>query len=222
MTTQAQAILRPPAKRRIRTAKTGSARSAIGELVHGHEVYILTYGQFSLIDALVAIVDQTGPADVTLSTWTAAAADLAIAARLMETSKIRSLRFIVDRSFLTRQPDYCRRMRELFGDECIRTTRSHAKFIAIRNEAWNIAVRTSMNLNENPRLENIEISDDPALCAFLWSIGDDLWSEQPAAVFNGELPTLSSHADSGVGSRVAVGAVSRDGLRMATTKERAT
>ena len=58
--------------REIRAAKTGSARQAIGQLARGMELYILTYGQFSLIDALIAIVEQTGPADVTLSTWTAA------------------------------------------------------------------------------------------------------------------------------------------------------
>lgn len=211
----AKSIHRKPVRREIRAAKTGSARNAIGDLRHGHEVYILTYGQFSLIDALVAIVEKTGPADVTLSTWTAAAADLTTAAKMMESGCIRSLRFIVDRSFLTRQPGYCARMRELFGDECIRTTRSHAKFIAIRNNEWTIAVRTSMNLNENPRLENIEVSDDSALCDFLWAVGDDLWSEQPEGVFNGELPMLSSAIDCAPPGP-ELGGVAMHSLRMPT------
>jgi hypothetical protein len=41
-----------------------------------------------------------------------------------------------------------------------------------------VAIRTSMNLNENPRLESIEVSDDPALAGFLLSVVDELWAEE--------------------------------------------
>lgn len=176
----------------IRTAKEGSARDAIGELTPGCEILVLTYGQFSLIDAIVALIRQTGPADLILSTWTAGDADLTTAARLLEGAEIRSLRMIVDRSFVTRQPGYCARMIALFGPECIRTMRSHAKFAVIRNERWTLAVRTSMNLNTNPRLEQIEISDDPGLADFLTTVADDLWAEQAPGVMDGELPRLES------------------------------
>lgn len=183
---------RPPVQRVIRTAKQGSARDAIGPITPGCEVLVLTFGQFSLIDAVVELLRQTGPADVILSTWTAAAADLTTAAALIETAAITSLKLIVDRSFLTRQPEYCRKMRELFGDACIRTMRSHAKFCVIRNAQWNLACRTSMNLNTNPRLEQIEISDDVGLADFLSTLAADLWAEQPAGTFDGEMPELPS------------------------------
>lgn len=208
---KARVIRREQKQREIRAAKTGNARQAIGTIQPGCELYILTYGQFSLIDVLITLLEQTGPADVTLSTWTAASADLTTASRLMESAQIRSLRFVVDRSFLTRQPEYCAQMRRLFGDDCIRTMRSHAKFIAIRNDEWSIAVRTSMNLNENPRLENVEISDDTALCRFLESVADDLFREQQAGLFDGELPTLSSLADVG-GTTVTASHMSTSGL----------
>lgn len=188
---KAKAISREAKKREIRAAKTGNARQAIGPIAPGMELYVLTYGQFSLIDTLITLVEQTGPADVTLSTWTAGSADLTTAARLMEHGAIRSLRFVVDRSFLTRQPDYCAQMRRLFGDNCIRTTRSHCKFITVRNDEWALAVRTSMNLNENPRLENLEVSDDPALCAFLEAVADELFEDQEDGLFNSELPRVS-------------------------------
>lgn len=188
----ARAHHRPPVRRVIRTAKEGSARDAIGALTPGCEILVLTYGQFSLIDGIVALLRQTGPADVILSTWTAGDTDLTTAAALLESSEIRSLRMIVDRSFLTRQPGYCAKMRQLFGDECIRTMRSHAKFAVIRNEQWTLAVRTSMNLNTNPRLEQMEISDDPGLANFLTTVADDLWIEQAPGSFDGELPLLAS------------------------------
>ena len=187
---KAQTHKSAPRRRTIRLSKQSTALEAIGALEPGCELFILTFGQFSLIDALCTVLEQTGPAHVTLATWTAADADLRQSAELLRTAKISSMRFLVDRSFLTRHPAYCATMRDLFGDKCIRTARTHAKWALISNDSWKIVFRTSMNLNHNPRLENLEISDDPALFNFLLSIADGLFGEQPAGVFNGELPKL--------------------------------
>lgn len=207
-TMNARTFKREPVDRDIRTAKYGSAREAVGDLVADCEIYVLTYGQFSLIDALVAILDQTGPAYVDLATWTAASADLRTMARLLEGAAIGRMRYVVDGSFLTRQPEYCTVMRDLFGDDCIRTTKMHGKFATIRNAEWSLAIRTSMNLNTNPRLENIEISDDPALCAFLTTIVDEIYSEQPVGLFDQTLPKLESLPNTTVIGGVQVGRVS--------------
>ena len=178
--------------RMVRAAKTVCAAEAIGPLVAGVEVYILTFGQFSLIDALHYLVEQTGPADVDVSVWTAAHADLTRSAALLEQSSIRRMRWVVDRSFEARQPSFIARMRTLFGDRSIRVTASHCKFLAIRNERWNLAVRTSMNLNENPRLENIEVSDDKALCGFLTGVVDSIFVEAAEGDFRAPMTSLES------------------------------
>lgn len=190
--TDAKTLRREQRQRSIRVAKQGRARDAIGELATGCEIYILTFGQFSLIHALTAILEQTGPADVNVSTWTAAHAHLEESAKMLEHKAIKSLRFVVDRSFLTRQPAYCARMRELFGDTCIRTCRSHAKFMTVRNERWNLGIRTSMNLNENPRLENLEISDDPTICDFLCDLVDDIFAQHSEGDFSAPIPDLGT------------------------------
>ena len=189
---KALTIKRESIKRDVRATKALNADAAIGDLTPGCEIFILTYGQFSLIDAVAALLRKTGPADVLLSTWTAGNVDLSKAADLLDGAEILSFRMIVDRSFLTRQPGYCRKMIELFGLNCLRTWRGHAKFAVIRNEKYTLAVRTSMNLNTNPRLENLEISDDPKLADFLTLIADDLFREQQTDVFDGELPKLGS------------------------------
>jgi hypothetical protein len=175
-----------------RAAKVGMAADAIGRLEPGMEVYILTFGQFSLIDALVYLVEQTGPADVDVSVWTAAHADLTRAVSLLEQSQVRRMRWVVDRSFEARQPSFTGRMRSLFGDGAIRVTASHCKFLAIRNERWNLAVRTSMNLNENPRLENLEVSDDPNLCGFLTGVVDSIFEEAAEGDFRAKMTSLES------------------------------
>ena len=147
-----------------------TAATALGALEQGMEVFGFTMGQFSVIHLLAAILAQTGPADVTISTWTAASREIDVAYNLLRDGRVRSLRFLVDFSFPRRQPRYCEQLRERFGDACLRVTKSHAKFLLIRNETWNLCVRTSMNLNENTRFETFEVSDDLAMAEFLESV----------------------------------------------------
>ena len=168
---------KPNTDKKIRTCKRGTAAQAIGTIKKNTDTFILTYGQFSLIDGLLAILDQTGPAHVAISTWTAAHGDLTRSAELLETAEILSFRMIVDRSFETRQPNYHAHMIRLFGTESIRAIRTHAKFMTIRNASWDIVVRTSMNLNTNPRLENIEISDNKEFAEFFETIVNDIFEE---------------------------------------------
>ena len=135
----------------IYVSKKDSAEEAIGKIEKNTDKFILTYGQFSLIDALAAILKQTGKSDVIISTWTAAHSHLDRTAELIESLSLKSFRMIVDRSFKTRQQKYYDHMVDLFGIESIREITTHAKFMVISNDLFNVVVRTSMNLNENPR-----------------------------------------------------------------------
>jgi hypothetical protein len=175
-------VFKKAAKRDIRLAKSLCASEAIGRLVPNQDIYCLTFGQFSLVDALVHILQQTGPARVDLSTWTAADAHLQKTADLITSAHITRFRMVIDRSFEGRQPGYCQNMRRKFGMDCIRSVRTHAKFFLVRNERWTVVARTSMNLNENPRLENIEISTDDRFGDFMESVVDEIFSEVDAGV----------------------------------------
>ena len=181
----------------IRTAKTGAAATAIGPVAPGMEVFILTFGRFSLVDALAHLVQQVGPCDIAISTWTAADADLRLIASLRDQAKIRAVRWLVDGSYIARQPASCATMRELFGDGAIRTLSNHAKFITIRTDDYALAVRSTMNMNDNPRLETLEISDDDNLCDFLEGVVDQLYAERPEGDFGFAMPRLASTADAG-------------------------
>jgi len=181
--TRARSHTRKSPRRAPRLSKVTNARDALTDFDRGMETYCLTFGQFSLMDAVEAILDKTGPADVVISTWTAGGADLSRSAESLRNGAIRSLRMLVDCSFGQRQPGYLAQCRELFGDDAIRSTRTHAKFAVIHNETWRVAVRTSMNLNENPRLEAIEVSDDPSLAGFLLEVVDEIWREEAPGDF---------------------------------------
>ena len=172
-----QTFKRPHKKTKLRKCLKQFAADAIGTIDKQTDTFILSYGKFSLADAMTAILDQTGPADVTISTWTAANADLTKTASLMEAGNVESLRMIIDQSFVCREPEFLRYMISLFGPNCIRIIRTHAKFLIIRNAQWNIVVRTSMNLNGNPRMENLEITEDTEFADFFQQITDDIFNE---------------------------------------------
>lgn len=143
-------------------------------------MFALTNGQFSIIDVLDHILDATGPADLDIATWTASDGDLKRAHAFLLSRRVRRLRFVVDPSFRSRKPDFCRVLVELFGNDAIRTTPIHGKFAVIRNSSWDVAIRSSMNLNVNRRIESVEISDDAELAAFLASWVDDVFERSGA------------------------------------------
>src|SRR3990167_3460503 len=164
-----------PRKRQIRADDMSSATEMLANVeLKGCEIVGFTGGQFSLFSLLAAILDKTGPADVDIATWTAAIADVRDAYLFLETGKIKSLRFLIDRSFESRQPQYVDTVRDLFPDS-VRVARCHAKFAVIRNEQFDLAIRTSMNLNCNKRFEIFEISDDPELAGFLGAVMDSVF-----------------------------------------------
>ena len=102
-----------------------AATEAIGDIWPGMELFGLTKGQFSFISVLDHLLLQTGPADVVISTWTAAAAEIEMAKEFLENERIKTLRFLVDQSFPTRQPEYCKALLKSFGEGAVRMSRSH-------------------------------------------------------------------------------------------------
>lgn len=214
-------ISRPVTRRKVVRAFNGEgAHQALESAGFGprREVFGFNKGQFSFIDIIDAALQYTGPADAVIATWTAADADLRRAAETVKNGRFRSLQWIVDYSFETRQPAFCATMRELFGDETIRTTASHCKFVLLRADAWRVVMQSSMNLNQNKRLENFWIADDPELFDAYSELVADLFAiQKPGAGFGhkpsirrGELSNLGRPASAdpfaGIGSVGTFGA----------------
>lgn len=175
-------LKREPVDRVLIEAMRGeSASKAIGTLKPGCEIYGFTKGQFSCIDVIRHCLQCTGPADVFIATWSAAAGDIKAAHKFLGDGRIRSIRFLVDYSFQSRKPEFCQELVATFGADTIRVTVTHAKYILVRNAEWNLVIRTSMNLNYNPRYENFEISDSFEFAEFQQRIIDEIWSSQDAA-----------------------------------------
>lgn len=210
----ARSLRRAKQKRDIRMAKASNAVDSLGTLTAGAEIFILSFGQFSLLDIISAILHQTGPADVALSTWTAAEFDLDRCKSILDRGGFTSFRVITDRTFFSfKSADRGEKLVHLFGTDNIRTAAIHAKFAVIGNAHWKVALRTSANMNQNPRMENFEVSDDPTLYGFLLQAVDDIFKNHEIGQMQQELPRLDT-ADT-VPRTIQVGKIDTTGLRPA-------
>lgn len=204
---------RPRPARRHRVLRTKSARLALEHWQEGYDYEISTNGEFSLLDVILVLLERTGPADVAISTWSAGLYDAEVANRFIETGLIRSIRFVLDVSFRNNggSRGYSTLIMDMFGEECIRTTRTHAKFVTITNDDFKLSISSTANLNENKRLEIFHFSDDPARAAWYLEIVDELfhdvkpgWNPDTGAPALGRLdPT---------GSKIKTGKVIKTGL----------
>jgi len=159
--------------RRLETAK-----EALQKFEKGIELYGFTKGLFSLSDLIEGLLDITGPAEMFISTWTASKANVAKMIELIKGGKIIKSNWFVDFSLHRRSPELSMEIRKVFGDNAVRVGKNHAKFVLIKNKDWDIVIRTSMNLNQNPRFENFTIAHDPELASFLLEILNELWKSQ--------------------------------------------
>lgn len=205
------AHIRPVRKTRARLSKSANAADTIAGFGKGLDVVGLTYGQFSLIDLIEATLAITGPADVTISTWSAGFYDVEAAVKFRDSGLLRSIRFVMDSSAKRGQAT-AGDVIDLFGPDSMRGTRSHAKFVIIANEEWDVLITSSMNLNLNPRLEQFEMTDDKERCQLFQAFVDSIWAElQPGDLEDRKLPgapgveSVSPTFNIEVSQRVSVG-----------------
>jgi len=166
-------VIRNNVERVFRHGMRGeSAKRCIGPITKGIDVFGLTKGDFSMIDILRHIASEIGPCRIDVGTWTAAAADIRQAETMLTDRNITSMRWLVDRSFPQRQATYYSSLLQRFGQGSVRLARFHAKFLLLENDNFSVAVRTSMNLNENKRIECYEISEGSPISGYLREIVD--------------------------------------------------
>lgn len=192
-TTSKPAHQRAAKATRARFSKAGVAAQSIAGFDHGMDILGLTYGQFSLIDLIQATLDITGPADVTIATWSSGFYDLEAAKNFQEDGRIRSIRFVMDSGRQKKGQAGVTDIADLFGEDSIITVRTHAKFVLIRNEDWDVCITSSMNLNKNIRTEQFEMTDDADRCELFADFVDAAFREVPkSGSFGRVMPGLRS------------------------------
>lgn len=154
--------------------KSANVAPIISRLAKDSRIMGLTMGEFSLIDLIHGVLKKTGKANVVCVTWSAGIKDAHNVKWMMDTGLLESFTLVTDHSYKTRQKKYALTIDELFGEENIRTSEIHAKFVLIWNEEWNVCIRTSMNLNANKTCESFEMDEDKEIFEFYKGFVDHL------------------------------------------------
>lgn len=180
----ARALRYAPVKVRLVAHRTENAAGTIGQLAKGDRVTGVTAGQFSAIDAMEHMVDQLGPADVRVSTWTSGLYDAQRAAAIRVEGRIKQMRMLLDRGTFEKSPKFAGPLIERLGVNSFRCLGVHAKVIIVSGERGRAVMRSSMNLNKNLRTEQFDIDVCEEMADFYERWFDLLWDESEERVDN--------------------------------------
>ncbi len=169
--TSARSIKR--AQRCVESFKT--AAECIGPIEFDMAVFAVTRGQFSMIDAVQHCLAEMGPSALSIWTWCIADYEIETFESLLASRQITSATLVIDRageqqvaktrSFrasddkASRQGQLLTRWRNKFGPQSIKVVLNHAKIATLDNGRHKVVVRGSMNLNHNPRFEQLDVTE---------------------------------------------------------------
>lgn len=147
---------------RVRRQKQSfqTAAECIGELDHGMHLFAITRGQFSMIDAVLAVLDQTGKARITIWTWTIAAYEVGMFLQLLADERIeRGSLLVIDHGARDKNMELIQKWKAAHGPGSVKFVVNHAKICTVQNAEWRVLLRGSMNLNANPKFEQLDITE---------------------------------------------------------------
>lgn len=164
------------AGRRTRAVESfGCAASAIGKVEAGMSLFAVTRGQWSMIDAVLHVLDQVGPAKLSLWTWTVAEYEVQVLTRLRQDRRVTGGRLVIDAGARTKNAGIIAEWKSSFGAGSVRYVTNHAKIARIETASGlKFLLRGSMNLNFNPRFEQFDITEGGMDFDLVEEIEDDL------------------------------------------------
>lgn len=168
----------------------GSAAAAIGAIDPGLRLFLVTRGQFSMLDMVQHVVNELGPSCVSVWTWAVADYEVQAMAALMARQDIVSARLVVDRSAEQRSAATVQAWRDRFGASAVHVCKNHAKLCRVWNADRRVLLRGSMNLNFNPRFEQADITEGGPEFDLVAKLEDELPVLQPLCS-NAEAETAS-------------------------------
>ena len=137
----------------------GNAAQTIGSVEHGMSLFAVTRGQFSMIDAVLHVLDEVGPAALSIWTWAIAEYEVESLERLMMDKRLTSARLIIDFSARVRNAHIIAKWKRIFGQDAVLYVVNHAKIATVESAGHRVLLRGSMNLNFNPRFEQLDITE---------------------------------------------------------------
>jgi hypothetical protein len=150
----------PAARRKVARESFKSAAETIGTIERGMSLFAITRGQWSMIDAVLHVLDQVGTAAVSLWTWTVAEYEVQVLTRLRIDQRISAGRLVIDHGARNKNAEIIADWKKQFGPESVRYVVNHAKIATVESvSGLKFLLRGSMNLNFNPRFEQFDITE---------------------------------------------------------------
>lgn len=129
-----------------------SSPEGLGLLQPGKAKHYYSSGAFNLIQLVLYILKQTGPARVFLATYSISDRSITTLRNHVDDGQILSIRFLIDNRVRTISPKPFDHLLTAFpGQTRCRTL--HAKVALVWNNSWHISVVGSQNATHNPKLE---------------------------------------------------------------------
>lgn len=122
----------------------------LGTIVPGTDKHFWSFGNFNMMRLVFWVLEQTGPADIIMSTYSISPKTITGVLNRREKGLIRDIRFIVDNRVRSLSPNAFDMMVRNFDYRCISI---HAKVACIYNDNWNITIVSSQNATDNPKME---------------------------------------------------------------------
>lgn len=152
----------------------GRAAEAIGPIEHEMALFAVTRGQFSMIDAVLHTLDCVGPARISLWTWTVAEYEVQCLERLRQDERVTGGRLIIDGGARHKNAALIAAWKASYGPNSVRHVANHAKIATVETADVRVLLRGSMNLNFNPRFEQLDVTEGGADFDLVREIEDGL------------------------------------------------
>lgn len=147
--------------------------SQLGTINQGIDKHFYSNGAFNLVQLMLYVLKQTGPAHVFLSTYSIAEDSISTLRRYVDDGTILSIRFLIDNRVRSISPKPFAHLIASFPD-AYRCTSLHAKVALISNDDWYVSIVGSQNATHNPKLERgiIHTSED------IWRFDNNIMYDQ--------------------------------------------
>jgi hypothetical protein len=134
--------------------KASTLQELVGALQQNEHIHLPSFAKWSMHDMLAHILEQTGPAQVWITSWTITEEPVRTILEHMEQGRITSLRALFSERVEAMNPAAHQLAR--FNLQ-VHLTKIHAKCIVVLNDTWGVTVSGSANFTRNPRIEKYVI-----------------------------------------------------------------
>lgn len=153
-----------------------TAAKVVQDAVATGSCFAVTDARWGRAEVLVEMLRATGPARVTLASWTIGKVQADLLHRLVVDGSIVELRILMDPSHRAKCDGRLAKVQTLKAQ--IVWAKSHSKFTAVRGATLALSEHGLMNFNRAVRGENIDVSADPARVETMEASWEAAWAAQ--------------------------------------------